>query len=421
MFKKISIKKLSGTSILGAIIASGLILDSSAAPVIEAPSVRVPTRTVVNPSFEFPAYSESTYHSLDNYIPGDDSTLQGWFSTHPTTGYLDADNPRYKDANGDPYNHLVEIWFNGHDGVSTSQGNQFAELNAQAESALYQDILVFANESIPWSASHRGRARNDVADIAEVFISDPSDWTGATFFGEKLYSAKIETSSNGSIAAINPVFGNVTNSDSVTALENGWAEYADTWIGPATSNTYRFAFQAVSTGGGNNAIGNFLDAVQIKLAPVVDLLDPEIDEIDPAENSIYYLPVRINGQSESQANIEIDLALNGTDFTNYTLGDLSSGVDTAVLDGVAAIKLGNGNIQLTIPAALYDPNNPKDYIQIPINFSQLISFWDKTATFEVVNVDGGDGQEVPELIIPPSDSGFVTQLETQVKPTHYPD
>ena len=424
MTKLFDLKKLSTCGLLGIIFSGSLAIESNAAPVIEAPSTPVPTRALVNPSFEYPAYTDSNpnWKSLDSYIPGDDNTLQGWFSTHPTTGYSGAGQDRYKDANGNPFKHLVELWVNKFQGVQAPQGNQFAELNAQADSALYQDILVFSNESIPWSASHRGRQKPETADIAEVFISDPLNWTGPTFDGQKLYSATIETSQNGSISAINPVSGNLANSSSQYSLANGWAKYSDTWEGPTSSKKYRFAFQSVSTGGRNNTIGNFLDDIQIKLSPIVDLVDPDIREIHPLKNSIYYVPVRLNGKSESDAIVEIDVALAGKDFSNYTVGTPVSGSNTALIyDGITATKLANGNIQVSVPAELYDPNNPKHYISLPINFDQVLSFNDVIANFEVVNVDGGGGQGVQDLLIPPADSGFETSLETKVLATHFAD
>jgi len=429
MSKYINLKKLGSVSILGAIIAGGLAIGSNAAPVldapiIEAPSVPVPTRALINPSFSYPGgNTRNTWYSLDGYIPGDDSTLQGWFSTHQTTGYSGFSNSRFKDSDGNPFVRLVEIWGSGFQGVIAPHGNSFAELNAQAESALYQDILVFSNESIPWSASHRGRTKNNIADVAEVFISDPLDWTGPTFDGNKLYSAEISTSKNGSILGINPLLGSISdNSASKTSIGGGWAKYSDTWTGPATTKKYRFAFQAVSTGNNNNTTGNFLDDIQIKLSPIVDLLDPEIEEIDPSgENNTYYVPVRVNGQSESIADIEIDVALDGNDFSNYSVEGLVSGSNTEVINGVTAQKLDNGNVQVSIPPELYDPNNPDDYILVPINFSGTRLFSDQTATFEVVSTEGGGGQGVQDLLIPPSDSGFAIQLETEVKANAFSD
>lgn len=421
MSKFINLQKFGIYGFLGIIISGSFINESNAAPVIEAPSTPVPTRTLINSSFEYPAYTGSTWKSLDSYIPGDDSTLQGWFSTHPTTGYSGHGNRRFKDKNGNPFKHLVELWVNSFQGVEAAKGNQFAELNAQADSALYQDILVFSNESIPWSASHRGRSKDNIADIAEVFISDPLDWTEATFSGDKLYSANIGTSKNGSISTITPNLGNVVNSVSKTALANGWVKYGDTWQGPSTSKKYRFAFQSVSTGGGNNTIGNFLDDIQIKLSPIVDLVNPNIAEVDPLKDSFYYLPVRINGKSESDATIEIDVALADTDFSDYTIGTLASGSNTAVLNNVTATKLDNGNIQVSVPKGIYDANNPEYYISVPINFSQAKFSDDQLAKFKILDVAGGGGQGVQDLLIPPADSGFETELETKVLAARFAD
>ncbi len=418
MLKFISLKKISEYSLLTILILVGLAIKSNAAPVIEAPTTPVPTRTLVNPSFEYPAFTDSNWKSLDSYIPGDNSTLQGWFSTHPTTGYSGAGQSRYNNAQGQPFKHLVELWVNNFNNIPAPQGNQFAELNAQANSALYQDILVFSNEQIPWSAAHRGRQSDSIADVAEVSISDPLNWNGATFNGSKLYSATIGTSKNGSISTITPVLGHVAQSHAKATLSNGWVKYINTWAGPSVSKKYRFAFQSVSTGSGNNTIGNFLDDIQIKLSPIIDLADPQIAEINPSSNSIYYLPVRMNGQSKSTATVEIDVSLGGTDFTNYTLEALASGTNGAVANGITATKLDNGNIRVNIPANLYDPNNPSHYISVPINFNQASANQDKVARFNIVNVTGGGGDGVQNLLIPPSDSatfGFATTRQTTVK------
>jgi hypothetical protein len=425
MDKSINLKKLSAYSALAILISGSLAFKSNAAPVIQAPTNPVPTRTLVNPSFEYPAFTNSSpdWKSLDSYIPGDNNSLQGWFSTHPTTGYSGAGGARYKNAQGNPFQHLVELWVNNFSGVAAPSGNQFAELNAQASSALYQDILVFANEAIPWSAAHRGRQSNTVADVAEVSISDPLNWNGVTFNGTKLYSARLSTSKNGSISTITPVSGHVANSEARETLANGWAKYIDTWAGPSASKEYRFAFQSISTGSGDLTIGNFLDNIQIKLSPIVDFADPKIAEINPSSNSIYYLPIRMNGKSESAATVEIDVSLGGADYTNYTLEALASGANTAVANGITATKLGNGNIQVTIPANLYDPNNPSHYISVPINFKEASASQDKLAQFNIVSVNGGGGSGVQGLLKPPADSaiyGFATLRQTTVKAA-FPD
>ncbi len=383
---------------------------SSTAPTIPAPTTPVPTRALINPSFENPHFTETNWYSRDSYIPGDDTTLQGWFSTHPTTGFSGDGDSRYKDSRtGQNFKHLVEIWANSFSGVPAADGTQFAELNAQADSALYQDILVFAGEQIPWSASHRGRGSATTADVAEVFISDPNNWTGPKFSGTKLYSTQIATANDGSPRGITSPTGTSTSPNN-----NGWVKYSDTWSGPLTTKKYRFAFQSVSTASNNNTIGNFLDNIQIKLSSVVDLVNPNISQVNPTENSVYYLPVRINGKLESQATVEVDVSLGGSDFTNYTLNTLASGTNAAVPSGVTATKLANGNVRITIPAGLYDPNNPAQYISVPINFNQALSTNNKTAVFTIVSASGGSGSGVQNMLIPPADSGLIKTLSTTV-------
>lgn len=125
--------------------------------------------------------------------------------------------------------------------------------------------------------------------------------------------------------------------------------------------------------------------------------------------------MRVNGELNSTATVEVDVSLEGTDFTDYTLESLVSGINEAVAADITATKLDNGNIQVTIPANIFDPNNPADYISVPINFDQVLLTEDKTARFKVVSVNGGGGSGVQDLLIPPVDSGFTTAQETTIK------
>ena len=414
MIKLDKLKKITTTGVLAILIAGTLDSAANSAPIIDAPSTPVPTRVLVNPSFEAPSFTGSTWYSIDNYQPGEPTTLQGWFSTHPTENYAGYNNSRFRHLHH--FEHLVEIWANSFQGVPASEGTQFAELNAQADSALYQDILVFAGEEVPWLTAHRGRGSSSVADIAEVFISDPNDWTGPTFSGTKLYSAQISTAKDGDPSGIVASIGSAGLATE-TPLSSGWVQYSDTWSGPNSTKEYRFAFQSISTGSGNNTIGNFLDDIQIELSPIVDLVNPNISEIGTQNNSVYYLPVRLNGNVQSQATIEIDVSINGSDFSNYTLNTLVSGTDGTLPSGTTATKLNNGNIELTVPADIYDPNNPSQYISIPVDFVGQVFWANKLANFSIVSVTGGGNQGSLELMIPPSDSGFQTSQQTDVLPT----
>ncbi|NET53105.1 MAG: hypothetical protein F6K09_31895, partial [Merismopedia sp. SIO2A8] len=78
--------------------------------------------------------------------------------------------------------------------TATDAGNYFAEINAENDSALYQDIYILAGESVNISFLHRGR---EGSDTAEVFISDPDEWTGTTFLGSKEFSLTVTTNTTG--------------------------------------------------------------------------------------------------------------------------------------------------------------------------------------------------------------------------------
>ena len=58
-----------------------------------------------------------------------------------------------------------------------------------------------------------------------------------------------------------------------------------------------------------------------------------------------------------------------------------------------------------------------------LSFSRfvLLSGHESVANFKVVNVDGGGGEGVQDLLIPPTDSGFETELETKVLASVFAD
>ncbi len=402
--------------------------DSSVAPSVANPSPPLPTRTLVNPSFEFPSYSGGgTWKSLDHYIPGIENapgverSLEGWFSTHPTTGYSGYGQSRFRDpVTNEPYQHLIELWVNGFQGVPAPVGSQFAELNAQANSALYQDVCVMANEQVRWTASHRGRTKNHTADVAEVFISDPNDWTGITYSGSKLYSAYIATSKDGSPSSISTNTGSAGQA-SKTNLSNGWRKYSDVWIGPSTSQEYRFAFQSISSANGNVTYGNFLDDIQLELSPTIEFV--ETDEttqvnLSSIEGDVYYLTLRVNGNLLSDGVVDLTLA-NGSSLTggDFTLGNLVAGDGGSVVSGIIATKLSGGTIRLILPPGSYDRNNVSDYITIPLNMSGFAGM--KTATYQLQDANmsgGGDGNILNLMTANGSgDCGSITEHSFSMK------
>lgn len=121
--------------------------------------------------------------------------------------------------------NVIEIWTSAFNGVSAYQGNQFAELNANQVSTLYQDVTgIAAGATVGYEFAHRGRAGNDTMRFVVTDL----------------------------------VTNQVIFQRQVTTGNTAWAFYNGSGI-TATGNALRFAFVSVAAAGGAT-VGNFLDA-----------------------------------------------------------------------------------------------------------------------------------------------------------------
>lgn len=155
--------------------------------------------SIVNGSFETPLVA------ANNWALFDDSLVPGWSTTAT--------------------DHKIEIWHTPFQGVPVPDGAQFAELNANQPSNLYQDVATTPGQTIRWQLQHRGRTG---VDTMEVRMGAPG----------------------GALAL------QATLSDGLT-----WATYSGYYTVPAGQTTTRFSFDSTATANGNPSIGNFLDAV----------------------------------------------------------------------------------------------------------------------------------------------------------------
>lgn len=165
---------------------------------------------LVNAGFDSPAIPASSYRFLS------ESNVPGWSTTAS--------------------DRQIELWSAGFGGVQPAEGTQFAELNANMPSALYQDVPTTPGTPVTWSLAHRGRAG---VDTMRVVIGPPG----------------------GSLRE-------------VARLSDGtreWGRHTGTYVVPAGQTTTRFAFEAVSTATGNPTVGNFLDDIAFGTPACVEL------------------------------------------------------------------------------------------------------------------------------------------------------
>ncbi|WP_428742791.1 T9SS type B sorting domain-containing protein [Tenacibaculum sp.] len=260
-----------------------------------------------NGGFELPANSATTYQQMnEDLVPGWDSTA--------------SDN-------------LIEIWYNGFNGVSAHEGNAFAELNANTVSSLYQEYCTQPGDVINWSVAHRGRSGVDEATVK---------------IGSDLATALVvETMSDGTSA---------------------WGVYSGTYTVPVGQSTTVIAFDALSTAGGNNTVGNFIDDVQINInrtncvpvsVPIIEptSLDFTVTPVTCYDGSNGTLTVNVtSGNDDYQFSLDGGTTWqtpNAATPTEYIFVGLTDGTyDITVQDGKGCSDTQQGTILPQVTATI---------------------------------------------------------------------
>ncbi|MEU1944738.1 isopeptide-forming domain-containing fimbrial protein [Streptomyces sp. NPDC020125] len=176
--------------------------------------------------------------------------------------------------------HMIELWHSGFNGVPAAEGTQFAELNANQVSTLYQDLSTTPGTKLYWRLYHRGRQGEDTMALD---IGAP----GSTVEQKRF-------------------------TDGATA----WGYYTGTYTVPAGQTLTRFAFRSVSAAGGNRSIGNFLDGIFFGTAPYVTL-DKTAIPVGPLEVGdvvTYRITARNEGGGAAENLILADTVPDGTTY-----------------------------------------------------------------------------------------------------------
>jgi uncharacterized repeat protein (TIGR01451 family) len=159
--------------------------------------------------------------------------------------YFEIDVPGWNTSS--TYN-AVEIWQSTALGVPAYEGLQFAELNAYDVSGLFQDIATIPGTVLRWQFAHRAREMGTgvVVDTMGLNVGAP----GSSLSNQGTYSTD----------------------------STGWVLYQGTYTVPSGQYITRFQFDAISSGGGSNGAGNFLDAVKFSTSTCIPtVLPPRVD------------------------------------------------------------------------------------------------------------------------------------------------
>lgn len=224
-----------------------------------------------NGSFEEPAIPK-TSDGNDHYS----GTVTGYFdgTGHPQVPQSVVPYWHTTEANGKIELGNVTIgrwkksgrqWYWSYDTVADYNGvskaadkEQFAELNAESESSLYQDVLTIPGATMYWSLSHRARQGNDTMYL----IIAPATMVENISTDHGQVKTLVSQLSNGENQnyTYNGVTGTVYKY-SFTADTKDWDYHTGQIMVPEGQFTTRFFFISGNTGSGYATVGNFLDAV----------------------------------------------------------------------------------------------------------------------------------------------------------------
>lgn len=156
--------------------------------------------------------------------------------------------------------HKLEFWRSGFQGVSSAEGDQFAELNANQFAGLYQDISTLPGTVIRWSLQHRGR---DGTESIRVLIGTNSGTTTYTSSTGATYSIPGTFSPATGVSATK----GATTTNNIADGTSAWGTWSSSYSVPAGQTTTRFLFISHNPGASSNTTGNFLD--DIKFSPLI--------------------------------------------------------------------------------------------------------------------------------------------------------
>jgi uncharacterized repeat protein (TIGR01451 family) len=197
----------------------------------------------------------------------------------------------------------IELWDSNFNGVPAFNGNVFAEMNANVNGTLYQNICLINGEPIGWTFAHRARAGGAATQTARFQVAN----SGGTVL--QTLATQASTTAN-----------QIWNVNTGNTTYNG------------ASGLQRVQFNTPDTG----SFGNFLDGIQMTLRPFIQLS----------------VATGTGVESVPSANIPT-LVITGLVTTSFTVNVTVTG-GTATLGTDYTTPGGGASFAVTVPAGTYN-------------------------------------------------------------------
>lgn len=279
---------------------------------------------LVNGSFETPDLSTVSW---TNTLPYTTAGL-GWLTT--------AKNKMIEIAD---VKYSASSCNNAYHTKNASDGNQFAELNANSVSSLYQLVSVPEACTMYYGFDHRGRY---AADTMELWIGAPDDVNAVLS-----YYKSSGNSLKGLESADSELYDTYLSIKqiSVTDDNSAWKSYSGSLELPESTSAEMFAFVATSASDGNLSSGNLIDNVYFTPTKPVSNYDYTVEatvggSVDVLKEGVSEGSVVTYGTSYSGTVLkdqEIELAVNEAEGYSYNGalvdGTYYSAQDLACING----------------------------------------------------------------------------------------
>jgi hypothetical protein len=235
--------------------------------------------------------------------------------------------------------HQVEVVYgpnasSSYNVSSAPDGNQFAELNAEAQGALYQDIMSTPDTGLYWKLYHRGRTGTDTMYLIVAPTSLVEDITT---------QSQLSSLASAILADPDGYAEKGYYIQTITDSTSSWGEYSGTYDVPDGVYLTRLFFVSAS----NSTVGNFIDAVAFSsLMPEPDsgyanlTVSKTVTGILDTDIKNYKVKVDVTNTKDGTSyskTLDFSKATKGDDGSytlEYSLADLTAGVDYTVTETV---------------------------------------------------------------------------------------
>jgi gliding motility-associated-like protein len=180
--------------------------------------------TIINDSTIVASPNSTTTYYITSFTKKQNTMVNGDFETPNIGGGFKIVNANTVNGwNTTASDNAIEIWSNNFLGVPAYTGNQFVELNANMQSALYQDMTTVPGTKLMWGFAHRGRSGLERVDFE-----------------------------------VGPPNGPYEKIGTFSTNNSAWKYYSGVYEVPAGQTTTRFYYSSQDPG----ASGNLLDAIE---------------------------------------------------------------------------------------------------------------------------------------------------------------